>query len=292
MKVNNIRRSKPERDFSIIPNSTLQDETLSWQARGMLCYLLSMPVDWVINVKDLAKRSSKNGRDAAQKILNELIETGYVLREQVRDKGRFVGYNYVVYDLKQDLPYPEKPDTANQETESPYPEKPYPAKPYPANQELQRIHSTKDTPTNSFSSKEENGGANDESEKSEKPLSAAMMELWKSSYTERVGSEPKEKRPTKDWVAVAEFSKMVQTRKRGESVLEKWASFLQKAWELGDPFVQNHYDPAGLWGMYDRINAALSTKKSGGTPAPIQSTTRTGSGGGIRNPFKKGTHAK
>ncbi len=300
MKANNIRRSKPERDFTVIPNEPLQDELLSWGARGLLSFLLSKPVTWEVNVKDLAKQSKKNGRDATQNFLTELIEARYVLREQVRLKGRFLGYNYIVYDLKQ--PQPEKPDTENQDTDSPQPEKPETEKPetekpYPENPKQEST--IRESTISTERTEEENLSDSIESdappikiekiEKIEKPLGSQMIDVWAEKYAKEIGAEPRPKRPTKDWVAVAEFSKAIEPKlKPGETVLQKWESFLDKAWGLDDNWVTTHFEPAALWSMYDQINAALFAKRKGGSPAAIQ---RSGDGptkaSGIRKPFKQ-----
>lgn len=297
MKANNIRRSKPERDFTVIPNEPLQDEMLSWGARGLLSHLLSMPVDWEINIKDLAKRSKKNGRDATQNFLNELLTVRYVVREQVRLKGRFLGYDYVVYDRKQ--PYPEKPDTEIQDTDSPQPEKPDTEKPdtekpYPGNpQQESTIRestiSTESTKGENLSDSIESDATPPEIEKNEKPLGSKMIDVWAKKYTEEIGDEPRPKRPTKDWVAVAEFAKAIEPKlKSGETVLEKWESFLDKAWGLDDNWVTSHFEPAALWSMYDQINAALFVKRKGGSPAPIKRDSKgPAQKSGIRKPFKQ-----
>lgn len=75
-----------------------QDERLSFEARGMLWYLLSKPNDWEIVIGDLG-RAGKCGRNRVYRILRELQKYGYLVRERVRDeKGRLATTIYRVYE--------------------------------------------------------------------------------------------------------------------------------------------------------------------------------------------------
>lgn len=92
-----IYKAKVESDYTTIPNATAQDDRLSFEARGLLTLLLSMPHDWAINNSWLIKQS-KAGRDKVQRILNELAEYGYLIKAQERtDKGKFSSNDYLVY---------------------------------------------------------------------------------------------------------------------------------------------------------------------------------------------------
>lgn len=84
-----IRASRPEKNFSVIHNSTLEDQDLSWEALGMLTYLLSKPDGWQVKPSHLrAFRSA--GRDKVRRIMGELEEAGYLVREKHRnEKGRW-----------------------------------------------------------------------------------------------------------------------------------------------------------------------------------------------------------
>ena len=54
-----IRRGpKPDR-FVILPNELAREQNLSFRARGLLAYLLSMPEDWLTNSNQLAGQSPK-----------------------------------------------------------------------------------------------------------------------------------------------------------------------------------------------------------------------------------------
>src|SRR5689334_19714356 len=65
---------------------TAQDDNLSFEARGMLVYLLSKPPDWIVQPKNLEQRC---GRNQVYRILRELIKAGYIQRIIVRDpKGK------------------------------------------------------------------------------------------------------------------------------------------------------------------------------------------------------------
>jgi hypothetical protein len=114
--------------------ATFEDGRLSWEARGMLGYLLVKPDDWRINVANLIKQSP-GGRDRVYRILNELIEYNYIKRTEIRREGKISGYEYAVYET----PHTEKPQqfsttqgepvTSGVDDNSPLPEKPYTALP-------------------------------------------------------------------------------------------------------------------------------------------------------------------
>lgn len=96
-----------------IPNATVQNERLSWAARGLLAYMLSLPVDWRLNETDLVGRSPM-GRDHLRSTLRELEGAGYLHRSRLRDRtGRVVQSIWRVWDLPQtDLPPTENPSVA------------------------------------------------------------------------------------------------------------------------------------------------------------------------------------
>src|SRR4051794_9053866 len=65
--------------YTQIVNRVLTDDRLSWEARGMLAYLLSKPDDWQVRFSDL-RRQGGRGRDSTQRILKELAAAGYRVR--------------------------------------------------------------------------------------------------------------------------------------------------------------------------------------------------------------------
>lgn len=127
-----IRRTKRTGNFTTVRNEYLQDVNLSWKAKGLITYIMSLPPDWQLNLSDLKKRS-KDGRDATAAGLRELITNGYCQRCKVRgDGGTFVGCDYEVSDIKEfepeqpqtenpfmDTPQTENPVAVNPETEKP-----------------------------------------------------------------------------------------------------------------------------------------------------------------------------
>ena len=99
-----IRRSPspPRKNFTIIANETLSDSRLTWEARGLLGYLLSKPDDWRVSVKHLMKESPSAKKDKLYALLNELREHGYADLETEHDGGgKFAGTVWVIYDSPQ-----------------------------------------------------------------------------------------------------------------------------------------------------------------------------------------------
>jgi hypothetical protein len=76
----------------------LNDERLSFKAKGILAYLLSKPDNWQVRVSDLVKHSPE-GRTAIYSGLNELKEFGYLERYPVRIDGKIHHWESVVYEV-------------------------------------------------------------------------------------------------------------------------------------------------------------------------------------------------
>ena len=41
-----VRSKRPEKHYTVLGNDIIRDQRLSWRARGILVYLLSMPENW------------------------------------------------------------------------------------------------------------------------------------------------------------------------------------------------------------------------------------------------------
>lgn len=100
------------RPYFSMSRNTAQDRSLSWEARGVLAYLLSKPSDWQIIIADLKQNC---GRDKVRKILDELKTAHYLLITQGHDeKGHFTA-EYQLHET----PFTEKPSTVDQYTVKP-----------------------------------------------------------------------------------------------------------------------------------------------------------------------------
>lgn len=114
-----IRAPRPQTRYYVLDRRISEDKRLTWEARGLLVYLLGKPDNWQVSRQSLVnetKGSRKpSGRDAVLSCLIELIEAGYVARTIARDQnGRMAGYDYVVSEVPgTDSPDTAKPDTAN-----------------------------------------------------------------------------------------------------------------------------------------------------------------------------------
>lgn len=99
-----IIRALARRTYTVISNVPLNDDRLSWEARGLLAWLLSKPDSWRVIVAAI-KNCGPAGRDKIDRILSELEENGYIFRKQRHgEDGRFT-YDVTVYEepLRRDI---------------------------------------------------------------------------------------------------------------------------------------------------------------------------------------------
>lgn len=101
MKEQSIFRVQKDKDnpYIMLNKGFLNNPNMSWKAKGLLAYLLSLPDDWKIHEKEVITHS-KDGRDSYRKALKELINLGYVYREKIKNKkGKWEVSNYCVYEV-------------------------------------------------------------------------------------------------------------------------------------------------------------------------------------------------
>lgn len=129
-----IIRQRRENKFSIINNDILNDTRLTFKARGLLVYMLSMKDNWKFYTSELEKHSEKDGREAIQNALTEIEQAGYLKRIQKREKnGRFGSQDWLLLDTPTLSPQTGFPETA----------KPQTVKPETANPQLTNTNSNK-----------------------------------------------------------------------------------------------------------------------------------------------------
>ncbi len=134
------------KNYTVMSNYHLQDRRLSFKAKGLLSFMLSVSEDWEYSVKGLASMA-KDGVDSVTATLKELEQSGYVSRKQIRSKGgKFKEVEYTIY---------ERPVTADNDTDVPsgYENEEKSEKPKQA--ETSRISSTEPNRENPVSAKPE-----------------------------------------------------------------------------------------------------------------------------------------
>lgn len=114
-----IIRVKKDSNYSVINNTALKDERLSWKAKGILAYALTLPDDWTFHISELA-RHAKDGEDSLRTGFKELKELGYVKRYPVRDGNtkKITRWDTEIYET----PQRNMPQVENQDVVKPYEE--------------------------------------------------------------------------------------------------------------------------------------------------------------------------
>tara|TARA_R110001606_G_scaffold47827_1_gene121679 strand:+ start:2507 stop:3181 length:675 start_codon:yes stop_codon:yes gene_type:complete len=88
------------KDYTIISNKLFKDRDLSLKAKGLLALLLSLSDNWKLSISGL-NSILKEGHRSIRSTINELIEYKYMHRYQVREDGKILYWNYIVYENPQ-----------------------------------------------------------------------------------------------------------------------------------------------------------------------------------------------
>jgi hypothetical protein len=97
-----IYRVQHNKNYTVINNTICKDTRLSWKAKGIWLYAFSRPDDWQFNLQDLVNQSS-NSRDSVRNGLLELENTGYLVRTQTRENGKFGCSEWMFFEVPQDI---------------------------------------------------------------------------------------------------------------------------------------------------------------------------------------------
>ena len=79
-----VFRIEKTRDYTVMSNHHLRDQSLSLKAKGLLSMMLSLPEEWNYTTRGLAS-ICKEGTDSIGSALKELERTGYIVRNRLRD---------------------------------------------------------------------------------------------------------------------------------------------------------------------------------------------------------------
>lgn len=154
-----ILKKKVKNNYTRISNDFLQDDSISFEARGLGASLLSRPEDWEINISALMAEGSI-GRDKVNKIIQELIKAGYMYKSQSRTSGKF-SRNILFISDEKDYLFEE---VIEKEITSPFTEKTATVKsvtgePLTANPEQQTKDYTNTNITNTTTKKEKSSSS-------------------------------------------------------------------------------------------------------------------------------------
>ena len=97
MAVFKIEKNK---NYTVMSNYHLRDKNLSYKAKGLLSFMLSLPEDWDYSINGLTS-ISKEGVKAIKNILKELKNCGYLVIDKKQNEIGQYEYEYLIYE------YPE-----------------------------------------------------------------------------------------------------------------------------------------------------------------------------------------
>ena len=93
-----IFRVEKNRNYTVMANYHLKDNTITLKAKGLMSVMLSLPEGWDYTLAGLAF-ISKEGVSAIRAAVNELEEAGYLIRRRLRNEyGQLGDTEYTIYE--------------------------------------------------------------------------------------------------------------------------------------------------------------------------------------------------
>lgn len=109
-----IHRIVKNSNYVIMDRRIFHNKKLSWKAKGIMAYVLTLPNDWTFRLEEIITHSIDK-RDSFRSGWKELQEQGYVERIPIKDdRGIIVRWETHVFEC------PEEQVTSDPQTENPY----------------------------------------------------------------------------------------------------------------------------------------------------------------------------
>ena len=91
-----LRVNKTENYFKVA-NTVFNNRNLSWEARGLMGYLLSKPDNWQVRLHDLLHHGPA-GQHKISRMLRELDAAGYMMRHRFRREDGTFGWVVIILE--------------------------------------------------------------------------------------------------------------------------------------------------------------------------------------------------
>lgn len=99
--MSSIIRVQKSDNYVVMNRTVLNDARLSWKAKGILVYMLSMPDDWTFYMDELVQHAT-DGERSFRAGFKELQDCGYVVRRPIREGQRIKAWETIVHEVPQD----------------------------------------------------------------------------------------------------------------------------------------------------------------------------------------------
>jgi len=108
-----VFKIEKNRNYTTMSNYHLRDKNLSFKAKGLLSFMLSLPENWDYSMNGLVSVSKEN-IGAIRTILKELEDNKFLQRIKYQNEKGLFKYDYKIYEYPYDnLPYTENPHMDN-----------------------------------------------------------------------------------------------------------------------------------------------------------------------------------
>lgn len=104
--------------FTQVYNDLINDESVSFKAKGLFAYIQSKPREWKYYFNDLVNHS-KDGKDSIRSGLCELEDAGYLKRVAVRDDKGHTSHSVYHLSFSKEFSKEETPRAENPKAENP-----------------------------------------------------------------------------------------------------------------------------------------------------------------------------
>ena len=103
-----VFRTEKVADYAVIAKHHLKNRALSYKAKGLLTFMLSVPPEWDWSMAGLSTLAS-DGVDGVRSGIRELEKHGYLTRRRIRDAGGKLGdVEYTIHEIPH-TPYTGEP---------------------------------------------------------------------------------------------------------------------------------------------------------------------------------------